>query len=86
MDKEELQRIIWEDHDNWETMEGPIYCCQSRWSISFSKVAREVSSNRYIEICWDEGSTEYQEVDFEPNYYEVVPYEVTVTKYKKKES
>jgi len=54
---------------------------KSRWSVYMVGVWK-FDDDSFVEITWEEGSTEYQDV--EPDIYieEVEPYEQTIVKYR----
>jgi hypothetical protein len=58
--KEEARDVVWEDHEDWETIEEDI-CSNSRWAIHMRGIFKHVPSGKFYELHWDKGATEYQE-------------------------
>lgn len=54
---------------------------QSRWSVYLVGVWK-FDDGSYVEITWEKGSTEYQDVEPDIFIEEVEPYEQTVIKYR----
>ena len=80
MEQEELQEIIWDEHDDFGNVESGIMD-QDRWHTYYSKVVKQDSTGKFFELTYGEGSTEYQEWEGDITFTEVAPQEVTVTKY-----
>lgn len=53
----------------------------TRWGDIYEDVYER--DNEFVAVSYETGSTEYQEMDFEPDLYEVIPVSVTVTKYER---
>lgn len=53
---------------------------QGRWTTTSSAVV-EFPDGSFARVWWDEGSTEMQESEYNPDGEVVVPQQVTVTKY-----
>lgn len=59
---------------------------QRRWSTSVEEIYRS-PSGRYWSLPWERGNTEQQENEYHPeDVCEMEPYEVTVTKYRRKKN
>lgn len=54
---------------------------QTRWSV-YKVGVWKFDDDSYVEITWEEGSTEYQDVNADIYMEEVEPYEQTVIKYR----
>jgi len=80
LDAEEIREILW-GHEDYETVVGEAITGKSRWSTFYEQVVKRLTDDTFWSITWSQGSTEYQEDDFEPEVTQVVPVEVTVTKY-----
>jgi hypothetical protein len=52
-----------------------------RWTISYSKVVKEIATGNFFDISWAVGATEYQDVELEPFIQQVYPIQVTKTEY-----
>ena len=78
--QEVLQEIVWDDHEDFVHIEGEMYD-QYRWHTYYSKVVKQNSTGKFFELTYGEGSTEYQEWEGDITFTEVMPQEVTVTKY-----
>ena len=74
---------IWDvlDSDEFETVKDSEIVDSSRWSYLKEAVVKEVSTGKFFLAEWEEGVTEYQEVDGTVYLTEVHPYEKTVTCY-----
>lgn len=82
IDNESFEKILWGDHDDFESVTDTIIVDQSRWSVYKSCVYEQKSTGRFFEAYWGEGATEYQEGQDEYwSFIEVEPHELTVVKY-----
>lgn len=69
-----------------ETVNGPSIYDQDRWHTYFAQVVRDQDTGKYYEVSWRSGSTEYQDLSFDGQYYEVhevEPFQTTVTLYRR---
>ena len=81
----DFRDIIWQDHEDFETITPETLEDQSRWSVYKSRVFRQVSTGKYFEAYWGEGATEIQDGQTSDwSFTEVEPFEVTVTRYRTK--
>lgn len=58
------------------------YTSQNRWT-TWKTAVWKFEDESYVEIHWEEGSTEYQDTYPHMSIVEVEPYEKTVIKYRK---
>jgi len=81
---EEGRQVIYEDHDDWESMEEEIIDTR-RWSNRYLGTFRHKPTDRFYQMSWSQAATEQQdERPFEyeePELTEVVQKEVIVTKW-----
>lgn len=81
---EEGREIIWDDHDDWSSVEEEIIDSR-RWSNRYLGVFRHKPSGKFYQMSWSVGATEQQdEQPFEyevPEPIEVVQEEVKVLKW-----
>ena len=82
---DEGRRIVWNDHDDFETVETNIVDV-TRWSIIYENIYKQKSSGKFFETSYSVGATEYQderpyEYDGEAVFEEVFPVEKLVTVY-----
>lgn len=79
LSKEEGKSIVWEDHEDWETIEVNIVDT-TRWSIINEGVYKHIPTGKFYSIGWSEGATECQDegpFDYcEPEPIEVKPVEL----------
>lgn len=69
LSKDEAKEIVWQNHEDFEDVKDTEEIIgQSRWTTSFSKVVKQLSTGKFFEICWDKGSTEVQ--DGQEMFYE----------------
>ncbi len=74
--------VIWEGHDDLTTVEEESITDKGRWSTYYQKVVLHKPTQTYWYLSWSRGSTEYQDNGVEGlTAIQVVPKEVTVTKY-----
>ena len=86
MNYQEFSEILWDDHEDYESVTPTKIKDQSRWSVYKSCVFKQKSTGKFFEADWGEGATEYQEDQCEDWYFtEVEPLEVVVINYKKVE-
>lgn len=82
-DNEEVDEIVNGWHDDFETMFPEHVIDTSRWSTFYEMVTKHKASGTFWQISWEVGSTEYQDVDFDPSFVQVYPHQITTTVYKK---
>ena len=80
MAQEELQNIVWDEHEDYITIQTEL-AGRDRWHTYYEQVVKQVSTGQYFALYWGTGATENQEWDGEISMQEVMPQEVTVTKY-----
>ena len=69
LEKEEAQRIIWDDHDDWEEVDGTRVAEKNgRWMLCCDAVFLHKPTGDHYMFLWDAGATEQQYV--EPYEYE----------------
>ena len=80
--EELMYSIIDEFNENFKPVTEKEFVDERRWVSMWKRVFNHIPSNRFLEITWDEGKTEYQD-DSEPNFYwrEVQPKTKTITVY-----
>jgi hypothetical protein len=77
IDNETFQEILWDDHEDFESVTDTEIEDKSRWSIYKSCVYKQKSTGKFFEAYWGEGATEYQEGQNEDwSFTEVEPKEV----------
>ena len=82
INSETFQEILWDDHEDFESVTDTKIEDQSRWSVFKSCVYKQKSTSKFFEAYWGEGATEYQEDQGEAwHFAEVEPKEVTITVY-----
>lgn len=84
MEYEEFERIIEEDHEDYNDVTSSKIEDQDRWHTYYSKVVKQISTDKFFELYWGQGSTEMQ--DYGPEnihweIYEVAPKQITKTIY-----
>ena len=62
-----LQRLLWDETDELETVENTMYDT-SRWSIHYELIFREVATGKCYQTTYSQGATECQ--DERPFEYE----------------
>lgn len=82
MDEEEFGSIIYEDHEDFESVTQNKIVDQRRWVTCFEQVFKRKSDNTYWRIEWERGSTESQD-GCDPEYEgrQVTPVEKVITVY-----
>ena len=79
--REEARDIIWQDNEDWETVEEE-RVGHSRWSIQIESIVKHLPSDKFYRVYWSKGATEQQyEKPFEnedPVFTEVHQVEKTV--------
>lgn len=88
---EELEQLIYEDSECFVNISDEI-TNHSRWEVVHEMVFQEKETGKFYSVCYEEPATEYQDCDRfdvdsngEVKCVEVVPVQVTVTQYKRKE-
>lgn len=85
MTKDEAKLFLREDlenYDDYKEVTQPEIYDQTRWSTIYTQVVQHKPSDTFWEISWSRGSTEIQDNGIEDvDVFEVVPKEVTITKY-----
>lgn len=78
----EEQEIFWDYHPKYEIVESEIWD-QRRWVTVHRDIVKHADyPGEFVEILYEQGSTEMQEADADSTTFnKVVPKEVTVTKY-----
>lgn len=77
IDNETFQEILWDDHEDFESVTETKIEDKSRWSIYKSCVYKQKSTGKFFEAYWGQGATEYQEGQNEDwSFTEVEPKEV----------
>ncbi len=77
IDNEAFQEILWNEHEDFDSVTDTKIEDQSRWSIYKSCVYKQKSTGKFFEAYWGEGATEYQEGQNEDwSFTEVEPKEV----------
>ena len=77
IDNETFQEILWDDHEDFESVTETKIEDKSRWSIYKSCVYKQKSTGKLFEAYWGEGATEQQEgQDEDWSFTEVEPKEV----------
>lgn len=85
IDNDTFREILWDDHEDFETVTDTKIEDQSRWSIYKSCVYKQKSTGKFFEAYWGEGATEIQDGQNEMwSFTEVEPHEVTIIEYKQK--
>jgi hypothetical protein len=83
IDNETFEEILWNGHEDFETVTKREIVNQSRWSIYKSQVFKQISTGKFFEAYWGEGATEMQRGQGGSWLFtEVEPEEVLVVKYK----
>lgn len=89
LNSEEAKKVIYNDSEDWEEVETSIVD-KTRWSVIINGIYRHIPSNKFYNVSFSKGATEYQE-DEEPfyekdvNFIEVELKEVKVLQWIKKE-
>ena len=82
IDNETFQEILWDDHEDFESVTETKIEDKSRWSIYKSCVYKQKSTGKFFEAYWGEGATECQEGQNEDwSFTEVEPKEVKTIVY-----
>lgn len=82
IDSETFREILWDGHEDFESVTDTKIEDRSRWSIYKSCVYKQKSTGKFFEAYWGEGATESQDgQDEDWQFAEVEPKEVTVTVY-----
>jgi hypothetical protein len=74
---EDLEMIIYDDHEDFRSVTEDQLEGQHRWSLSLSKVVQQKSTDDYYKMCWQQPATERQECDLNPSAVQVYPHNVT---------
>ncbi len=82
-DKDFCQEVLWEDHEDFKGVTEKNIYDQSRWDTFYERVFKYLPDGTFWKISWQEGSTEYQETDFDPHVVQVYPKAVETTIYVK---
>jgi hypothetical protein len=71
------EHIVYDDTVDWETAENEKAEDQDRWSTSWSKIVKHLSSGKFYKIFWSQGSTEMQDngIEFYTDPVELVEVE-----------
>ncbi len=79
---EEGRQIIFDDHEDWKSVEEEEIVDTRRWSVTLTQVFQHIPSGKHYQLCWSQGATEEQdERPFEydtPEPEEVVQKEILV--------
>ena len=81
-DYQDDAEVFWDIVDfGFEEVTEAEYGGKRRWTTPFSQVFKRVADETYWRFSWQEGNTEYQEVDFDLDIEQVYPKQVTKTIY-----
>ena len=85
------QSIVYEEHEDWESITTPKTVGNDRWSVKKEQIFKHIPTGKYYKFNWNEGATEMQDekpyqYDKEVKIYEVEQREVTELQWKVVES
>lgn len=87
MNNDDFCDLLSADLPGWKAVTNVKIVDQSRWSVYYEQIFKEVETNKLYKAYWGAGATEYQ--DGQEEYWslvEVEPKEVIKTIYKKVEN
>ncbi len=84
--KEVAREIIYDDNDDWEKLdETEQIVDQRRWETVSEAVFHHIPTDKFYQVCWEQGSTEYQHHELfeyeDPEFVEVEEKEVLIKKW-----
>lgn len=88
MNREDLWQIVWSEHPDWDTILSKQMTDRGRWTYTNEIVAIHKDQDTWVEISYETGLTEYQDLaeeDREISFRYVEPVQELVTVYKEKE-